>query len=163
MLISENQEKSKWSYYQHKLKLFEGDIENIWKIIKNLLKKRGVHVTLFPKKFITDNLEITDTKTAAKIFNNFFVTISPNLASKFPKSDTNVKAYISKANTKLHKNRLTEGKILEAFKTLKINKAPGFDEIHANVINQMYNRIRKLLIRIFGDSIKFGVFLKKWN
>ena len=118
-------------------------------------------MTLFPKKFITDNLEITDTKTAAKIFNNFFVTISPNLASKFPKSDTNVKAYISKANTKLHKNRLTEGKILEAFKTLKINKAPGFDEIHVNVINQMYNRIRKPLIRIFGDSIKFGVFLEK--
>ena len=118
-------------------------------------------MTLFPKKFITDKVEITDTKTVAKIFNNFFVTISPNLASKFPKSDTNVKAYISKANTKLHKNRLTEGKILEAFKTLKINKAPGFDEIHVNVINQMYNRIRKPLIRIFGNSIKFGVFLKK--
>ena len=50
---------------------------------------------------------------------------------------------------------------MEAFKTLKKNKAPGFDEIHVNVINQMYKRIRKPLIRIFGDSIKFGVFLKK--
>ena len=48
-------------------------------------------MTLFPKKFITDKVEITDTKTVAKIFNNFFVTISPNLASKFPKSDKMLK------------------------------------------------------------------------
>ena len=46
-------------------------------------------MTPFSKKLIIDKVEITDTKTIAKIFNIFFVKIGPNLASKIPKSDTN--------------------------------------------------------------------------
>ena len=46
-----------------------------------------------------------------------------------------------------------DGEFLEAFKSLKINKAPGFDKI-----NQICSHIKKLLIRIFGDSIKLGIF-----
>ena len=51
---------------------------------------------------------------------------------------------------------------MKAFlKSLKTNKAPGFDQIEVNVINQIYNHIKKSLIRIFGDSVKLGVFLEK--
>ena len=61
-------------------------------------------------------------------------------------------------NAKLHENPLTEDEFLKAFKSLKINKAPGFDQIDVNLINQIYNHIKEPLIRIFGDSIKLGVF-----
>ena len=88
------------------------------------------------------------------MLNNLFVKIGPNLSSKNPKSNTNFEAYISKTNTKLHEDPLTEDECLEAFKLLKINKAPGFDEIDINVINQLYYHIKKPLIRIFGNSIK---------
>ena len=50
-----------------------------------------------------------------------------------------------------------EDEVLKAFKSLKINKAPGFE----HVTNQIYNHIKKSLIRIFGDSIKFRVFPEK--
>ena len=50
---------------------------------------------------------------------------------------------------------------MEAFKSLKINKAPGFDKTDVKVINETYNYIEKPLIRIFGDSIKLGVFPEK--
>ena len=154
-LLEKIKKKSKRSYYQRKLKLFEGNIK------KRLLKKRGTSES-FPKTLINDKVEITDTKTIANSCNNFFVKIGPNLASKIPKSDTNFEAYISKANTKLQENHLTENEFLKAFKSLKINKAPGFDQIDVNVINQIYNHIKKLLIRIFGDSIKLvGVFQEK--
>ena len=69
---------------------------------------------------IIDKVEITDTKTIARSFNNLFVKIGPNLESKIQKSDTNFEAYISKANTKLQKNPLTEDEFLEAFRSLKI-------------------------------------------
>ena len=62
---------------------------------------------------------------------------------KIPKSNANIEAYISKANTKLQKNHLTENEFLEALKSLKINKAPGFDKIDVSVINQTYNHIKK--------------------
>ena len=50
---------------------------------------------------------------------------------------------------------------MEAFKSLKINKSAAFDWIDVNVINQIYNHIKKHLIKIFGDSIKLGVFPEK--
>ena len=53
-----------------------------------------------------------------------------------------------------------EDEFLESFKSLKISKAPGFDQIDVNVINQKYNHIKKPLIRIFGDWIKLTVFLE---
>ena len=64
-------------------------------------------------------------------------------------------------NAKLHENPLTEDEFLKAFKSLKINKAPGFDQIDVNLINQIHNHIKEPLIRIFGDSIKLGVFPEK--
>ena len=50
---------------------------------------------------------------------------------------------------------------MEAFKSLKINKAPGFDKIDVSVINQIYNHIKIPLIMIFGVSINLGVFPEK--
>ena len=87
--------------------LFEGDKKKTWKIIKEVIgKKRGI-CDSFPKTLIIDKVEITDRKTIANSFSNFFVKIGPNLASQIPKSDTNFEAYISKANTNLHENPLT--------------------------------------------------------
>ena len=68
---------------------------------------------------------------------------------------------LNKVNTKLQENPSMEDKFLEAFKSLKINKAPGFDKIDVSVINQIYNHIKIPLIRIFGVSIKLGVFPEK--
>ena len=71
-------------------------------------KKRSL--TLFSKtktKQKIEKVEITDTKTIAGTFNNFFAMIGPNLASKITESDTHCEAYISKANTILHENPLT--------------------------------------------------------
>ena len=49
-------------------------------------------------------------------------------------------------------------KTFKALKSLKINQAPGFDPIDVNVINHLYDHIKKPIIRLFGDSIKLGVF-----
>ena len=129
-------------------------------MIKKVIGKKTGTCDSFPKKLTIDKVEITNTKTIAKTFNNFFVKTGPNLAWKTPKSDKNFEAYISKANTNLKENYLTEDEFLEAFKSLKTNKASGFDEIDVNMINRIYNH-KKPLIRIFGDSIKLGVFPEK--
>lgn len=55
-------------------------------------------------------------KTIAETFNNFLVTIGPNLAPKIIESDTKFEACISKANTKLHEYLLVKDEFLEAIK-----------------------------------------------
>ena len=129
-------------------------------MIKKVIGKKTSTCDSFPKKLTIGKVEITNTKTIAKKFNNFFVKTGPNLASKTPKSDKNFEAYISKANANLKENYLTEDESLEVFKSLKINKASGFNEIDVNMINRIYNH-KKPLIRIFSDSIKLGVFPEK--
>ena len=126
-LFEKIRKKSKTSYYLRKLKLFEGDIKKISKIIKEVIGNKRGTCDFFPPKLIIDKVEITNTTTIAKTLNNFFGKIVPNLASKTPKSNTNFEAYISKANTKLHENPLTKDEFLEAFKLLKIKKVSGFD------------------------------------
>ena len=137
-LFKKNKKTSKISYCHSKLKLFETDIKKTKKkIIKEVIgKKRGTSDSL-PRKLIIDKVEIAGMKTTANSISNFFVKIGLNLASKIPKSDTNFEVYISKANIKLQESYLTEDKILEALKSLKINEASGFDQTHVKVMNQI--------------------------
>ena len=55
---------------------------------------------------------------------------------------------------KTPRKHLSEDKFLDALRSLKINKALCFHEIDVHVINQLYNDIKKPLIRIFDDLIK---------
>ena len=50
---------------------------------------------------------------------------------------------------------------LKVSKPLKLNKLSGFEEIRVNVIKQIYNHIKEVLVRISGDSIKLGDFTQK--
>ena len=42
-----------------------------------------------------------------------------------------------------------------------MNKAPSFDQADVNVRNQIYDHIKKTLVRIFCNSITLGVFPEK--
>ena len=50
---------------------------------------------------------------------------------------------------------------MKVSKPLKLNKLSGFEEIRVNVIKQIYNDIKKVLVRISGESIKLGDFTLK--
>ena len=106
-------------------------------MMKEVIGKTRGTCDSIPKTLIIKKVEITDTETIAN-FNNFFVKIGPNFASKIPKNDTNFEAYINKANAKLQENPSTEDEFLKAFNSFKINKVQGFDQIDVNVINHIY-------------------------
>ena len=72
-LFEKIKKKSKASYYQHKLNLFEGDIKKTWKIIKEVIEKKRGTCDSFPKTLIIEKVDISDTKTIANSFWNFFV------------------------------------------------------------------------------------------
>ena len=42
-----------------------------------------------------------------------------------------------------------------------MSKAPGFDQADVNVRNQIYDHIKKTLVRIFCNSVTLGVFPEK--
>ena len=51
---------SKEVYFQNKLKKFENNIKNTWKVMKSIIGKSRVQNDSFPKSLIIANKEITD-------------------------------------------------------------------------------------------------------
>ena len=80
-----------------------------------------------------------------------FVNIGSNLANKIPQCDLTFKSHLSKVNATLSETVLSEDEFKEAFKLLKINKAPGHGGLHVNII-------KKPLLKIFNESINLGIF-----
>ena len=73
--------RSKKLYFQNKLKQYENNIKNIWKIMKVIIGKSKVHINNFPKILNFDKKEIIDKKTIAEEFNSYFINVGPRLPS----------------------------------------------------------------------------------
>ena len=46
----------------------------------------------------------------------------------------------------------------EAFKSLKRNKAAGFDDLSSNIIIDAYDSLKNILFHVFKVSIQQGIF-----
>ena len=157
-LFEKMKKQSKKLYLQNKLKISENDIKNTWKIMKSVTGRSRVQNDSFPKSLSIDNEEITDKKSIAEKFNSFFVNTGTNLAAKIPHSTTNFESYLPNITTIFRENCLTEEEFKNAFFSLKTNKSPGYDNIHVNVIRNLYNELKTPLMNIFNLSLNTGIF-----
>ena len=60
--------------------------------------------------------------------------------------------------TTLSETNVTEEEFNEAFKSFKRYKTPGSHSSHVNLITSVYKFVKMPLIKIFNDSINFGIF-----
>ena len=91
--------QSKKLYFQNKLKQYENNIKNTWKIMKVIIGKSKVYNDNFPKILNIDKKEITDKKTIAEEFNSYFINVGSKLATKIPPSNTNFESYLPNITT----------------------------------------------------------------
>ena len=124
----------KKKYFQEKFTFYKNDIKNTWKTLKDVIGKTKINENRIPKKIALENKEITDQKTIAKKSNEFYVNIRPNLSSKIPQNINDFKSYLADITTLFDEQDLTEQELKEVVASLKPNKSPGFDSIHANII-----------------------------
>ena len=148
-------------YYPRKIKLFENDIRNTWKIMKEIIGKNKRNNKTLLKHLIVDKIEIHDAKSIAERFNKCFINIGLNLAHKVPQCDLTFKWYFPTVNTTLQETVLREDEFEEAFKSLKRNKSPGHDGLDVNTITSVYVFIKKPLLKIFNESINLSIFPEK--
>ena len=84
---------------------------------------------------------MTDQKTIAEKFKEFYVNGGSNLASKIPQNNNDYKSYLSDITTLFHEQDLTEQELKEAAASLKPNKSRGCDSTHVNVIKEIYEEL----------------------
>ena len=153
--------QSKKLYFQNKLKQYENNIKNTWKIMKVIIGKSKVYNDNFPKILNIDKKEITDKKTIAEKFNSYFINVGSKLATKIPPSNTNFESYLPNITTSFLEKPLKENEFKVAFFALKTNKSPGNDNLHVNVIRKLYHELKIPLMNIFSLSLKKGIFPEK--
>ena len=153
--------QSKKLYFQNKLKQYENNIKNTWKIMKVIIGKSKVYNDNFPKILNIDKKEITDKKTIAEEFNSYFINVGTKLATKIPPSNTNFESYLPNITTSFLEKPLKEKEFKDAFFALKTNKSPGNDNLHVNVIRKLYHELKIPLMNIFSLSLKKGIFPEK--
>ena len=110
-----------------------------------------------PKQLVINNKKITDKTEIANNFNEFFANVGPKLAEKIPDVNKKFESYIPVIDTSLLHTDLTEKEFETAFKSLKKDKAPGFDKVHVNVVLSVYDEVKKPLFQISKNSLKNGI------
>ena len=79
-----------------------------------------------PSKILTNNTELTDCKSIANAFNDFFANIGHNLASKIPSVNTSSMSFMpSKQDNSIFLNPISSKEIEEEIDKLDSSKATG--------------------------------------
>ena len=88
-----------------------------------------------------ENEEIYDPAIIADSFNTYFTNIGSNLAAKIPHSEKHFTEYLNQSEVVMTEKELTSEEFESAFKTLKTNKANGYDDINSNVVKDVYKEL----------------------
>ena len=82
-LFERIKKNAKKNFYRDKIKLFENDIRNTWKIMKEIIGKKKCNNETLPKHLIVDKIEIHNAKFLQKSLTNFLSTLGRILKTKF--------------------------------------------------------------------------------
>ena len=153
--------KSKKNYYSDLIDSYKYKIKKMWDVMKEIIgNKRVTHAPL-PSFITVKNREIFDKKEIAKTFISYFVNIGPNLAASIPEIKTWFQNYVHYDGPCLSTISLTDLKLENEFASLKSNKSSGYDDISAEVVKRVSDKMFFVLKHIFNISLAKGVFPDK--
>jgi len=135
----------------------KGDSKRAWGIMKNILgtnKQNTVN-----KEFVVGDTVVNDGKHIANVFNNCFVNLGPNLASKITdKSNKNANCYLGSPNVNsIFVVPVTENEVFNIITGLKNKSSPGWDGIKTDVIKYVADIIVKPLMYVINLSLESGI------
>ena len=92
-----------------------------------------------------------------KEFSKYFTGVGPALASRIPIVTKDLSEYLPQCNaSREHKERSFQ-QFGKGFKTLKRNKATGYDGLSGNIIMDFYDSIKIILFKIVKESLEEAV------
>ena len=143
-------------YYQSEIVANKTKIRKVWEIIKQVInRKKGLKIH---DKFMHNNNLITDPKSIADGFNNYFVNIGPTLASKIPENNLSHRQFLPDSiEPSLFLKPTNELEIKNVISCLK-ERAPGRDGISSRNIKLIKESISAPLTNLVNLSFEQGVF-----
>ena len=126
----------------------------------NEIMNRNKTSSILPKEFIGNSPgeKITDPKSIANRFNDYFVNIGPGLAKKLSNSTTNFDKYLTNScKGSFFINPITKDELENEINNLNAKKSPGYDGISSQVIKAIATEISEPLSHIFKVIPQFCI------
>ena len=115
---------SKKLYYRNYFIANQSNVKNVWKGIRQLVTLKSKD-SFKPNRLVKDNQEITDVKSIANEFNNYFATIGSRLATEIPSCGAFAhKIYLDNpSSSSFFLSPVTNIEIIDIISILNSNKA----------------------------------------
>ena len=143
------------AYYSNELDIHKSDINRSWKILKTIIGKNS-NKSKNKIIFSINNAHVTDCQIIANEFNNFFVSIGPQLASNIY-SSVNPLLYVRNVVNSIVIPTITPAEIRTIILSTK-NSSPGWDDIPASVAKKCIGSYIAPLTHVINNSILEGIF-----
>ena len=147
---------AKKRYFESKFSEFSNDIKKTWGLINSLVKKQKVRNDV-PNIFFDANKSYSGLNEITNGFNDFFVNVGPNLASKIPQSENSFEDYLGTPTiNNFTFPRVTEQLILSTMAKLKSKKSAGIDNISMSLLKEIMPNIISPTVHLFNLSFQTG-------
>ncbi len=148
--------KAKRSYYFTHFEQVKNNLRQTWKTINTVIGRTRKQ-TLNDQFRRESGTIITDPRKISDEFNDFFVNVGPNLASKIHSSGKQYYDYLNNSHTNsVFFKPITEYEVLKIINNFDKNKSAGHDGIGNLIVKRVANEIAQPLTNIFNLSLSTG-------
>ena len=151
------------AYYANRFESLKGNMKETWNLINNLIKNNATGKPVV-KEILSNDQIVNDPIDIANKFNEFFINVGPNLASKIPSVPTHasVRDTMPSPNPfSMFIEPCTEHEIINITNNLNNSKGIGLDGYSVKVVKYVINDIAYPLCKIFNQSFLIGIFPDK--
>jgi len=146
------------NHYDELFNKHKTNLRRSWAIIKEVLNKKRASSLSHKMALVVDGQEVNDPQGICSSFNEFFVSVGTNLASKIPPSDVDPTSYIPNQPIGSFYLRPTNCTELKNILTNLKCGAPGADDIPPSVLRFCSEPILEILAHIINLSFAQGKF-----
>ena len=147
--------KAEREYYHNLFDINKNNVIKTWSVIKDIINKKKVNK--IQTSFSINNSNVTDKKDISNSFNDYFVSIGPELSKNIPVYNISPTSYIRNNNvSSMYLEAVSNNEVKDIILNLN-NASPGWDNISAKIVKQTYQSFLEPLTFILNLSLKSGI------
>lgn len=162
-ILKQSIRRAKANYYKTRFDKYKDDMKGTWQTIKEIIN-RNTNLNNLPTTFIIGNEEQNNPHNIVNAFNEYFVKIGPDLASKIQVDDPRVSFlnYLKiPTNSTFQFEQVSEEAVLKIINELKPKTSCGKDGVSNKLLKYIKSEVTPALTLIINQSIKTGIFPDK--
>lgn len=146
---------TKASYYKKKIEEHKDNCKVLWKTVKEIDGSKSINKI----KTIMDpkGTQTTQEEKMCEIFNDFFVNIGKDLASKINPVKINKRSPVNVNPYSIFLAQTNKEEIRKTILSLKDHKAPGLDQIKSEILKEIVEPISQPLCYLINRIFTTGV------